>query len=153
KSQPEELSLIELKPGAEQQKVIRELQDKPEIADVSLVPCRYLLGGPMSVAVPPDAKNFSATMWNLKRIEWQGARSSGKYKEPKTVKVAVLDTGIDLTHPKFRGRNIEYVYLHPSDKKASSNKDLVGHGTHVSGTITARITNIDVDGICDCKLK
>lgn len=153
RSQSEELSLIELKPGAKQQKVIKELRDKPEIADVALVPCRYLLGGPMTAIVPPEAKNFSTTMWNLKRIEWKAARSSSKFKEPKTVTVAVLDTGIDLIHPKFKGRKIGYVYLHPSDKKASSDKDLVGHGTHVSGTITARITNIDVDGICDCKLK
>jgi subtilisin family serine protease len=153
KSQPEELSLIELKPGAKQQKVMMELRDKAEIADVSLVPCRYLLGGPMSTVVPPNAKNFSATMWNLKRIGWKDARSSARYKEPTTVRVAVLDTGIDLTHPKFKRRGIEYVYLHPSNKKASGDKDLVGHGTHVSGTITARITNIDVDGICDCKLK
>jgi subtilisin family serine protease len=153
RSQPEEISLIELKPGAKQQKLLKELRKKPEIAEVSLVPCRYLLGGPMSAVMPPDAKNFSATMWNLQRIEWKAARSSPKYKEPKTVSVAVLDTGIDLTHPKFKGRKIGYVYAHPSDKKASSNKDLVGHGTHVSGTITARITNVDVDGICDCTLK
>ncbi|MCX4513927.1 S8 family serine peptidase [Streptomyces sp. NBC_01619] len=49
----------------------------------------------------------------------------------KGVKVAVLDTGIDTTHPDLAGRVGETRNFSASD----STRDLVGHGTHVAATI------------------
>jgi subtilisin family serine protease len=51
--------------------------------------------------------------------------------------VAVLDTGIDATHPAFTG-----VTLTQEDFSGSGNGDRQGHGTHCAGTIFGR----DVDG-------
>lgn len=53
------------------------------------------------------------------------------------VVVAVLDTGIDNTHPAFQG-----VTLNEMDFTGSGNGDVQGHGTHVAGTIFGR----EVDG-------
>lgn len=53
------------------------------------------------------------------------------------VVVAVLDTGIDDTHPAFSGVKIE-----PRDFTASGPEDRQGHGTHCAGVIFGR----DVDG-------
>jgi subtilisin family serine protease len=51
---------------------------------------------------------------------------------------AVLDTGIDATHPAFAG-----VSLEEEDFTGTGNGDAHGHGTHCAGTIFGR----DVDGV------
>jgi subtilisin family serine protease len=61
-----------------------------------------------------------------------GARTGGG------VVVAVLDTGIDATHPAFTG-----VTLVQEDFSGSGDGDRQGHGTHVAGTVFGR----DVDGV------
>jgi len=53
------------------------------------------------------------------------------------ITVAVLDTGIDSTHPAFTG-----VTLIEEDFSGSGNGDVQGHGSHCAGTIFGR----DVDG-------
>ena len=65
-----------------------------------------------------------------------------KVQLPSSVAVAVLDTGIDLSHPDLdviAGRNC----IAPN----SLITDVVGHGTHVAGTIGALNNNIGVVGV------
>ena len=52
------------------------------------------------------------------------------------VVVAVLDTGIDKTHPAFAG-----VTIVEQDFSGSSNGDRQGHGSHCAGTIFGRDVN------------
>ena len=62
-----------------------------------------------------------------------------------SVVVAVLDTGIDATHPEFAGRLVPG--FDALDGVADSNADFAptndddGHGTHVSGTLAAAANN------------
>src|SRR5262249_45350947 len=58
------------------------------------------------------------------------------------VVVAVLDTGIDNTHPAFAG-----VTLVEEDFSGSGNGDRAGHGTHCAGTIFGRNVNNTQIGI------
>lgn len=62
-----------------------------------------------------------------------------------SVVVAVLDTGIDATHPEFSGRLVPgYDALHDkpdSSADYSPTNDDEGHGTHVSGTVAAAANN------------
>ncbi|UFH57455.1 S8 family serine peptidase [Spirosoma sp. KNUC1025] len=71
-------------------------------------------------------------------IAW-GVQAVGADTSPFTgngVVVAVLDTGIDATHPAFAG-----VTLVQQDFTGEGNGDQHGHGTHCAGTIFGRDVN------------
>lgn len=53
------------------------------------------------------------------------------------VTVAVIDTGIDLTHPWFAGAIVACVAL-VAGEEVPECSDSDGHGTHVSGTVASR---------------
>src|SRR3712207_3398297 len=92
-------------------------------------------------------------MWNLRRIEWAAARALPTFTEATGIRVAVLDTGIDPGHPDLQGRVDQYVFDHPDLPLASAERDIVGHGTHVAGTVGALINNaLGINGICQCRL-
>jgi subtilisin family serine protease len=51
------------------------------------------------------------------------------------VKVAILDTGLDLSHPDFEGRSItDLSFVTGPAGSLLSTQDNVGHGTHCTGT-------------------
>lgn len=81
------------------------------------------------------------TPWEVDRI---GARTVHAYTKGSTIKVAVIDTGIDYNHPDLSanykgGYNFVANNTNPMDDN--------GHGTHVSGTIAAIDNDIGVVGV------
>ncbi|WP_392477144.1 S8 family serine peptidase [Nostoc sp. C110] len=72
-----------------------------------------------------SAFSNGATTWGLQATKVVRSRYSGA-----GIKVAVLDTGLDLTHPDFAGRTI----TSRSFIKDEDVQDLQGHGTHCIGT-------------------
>jgi len=66
-----------------------------------------------------------AATWGLQATKVISSRYSGS-----GIKVAVLDTGLDLTHPDFAGRTI----TSESFIAREAVQDLQGHGTHCIGT-------------------
>lgn len=72
--------------------------------------------------VLPVATNYT---WGLQLTNVINSRYSGR-----GVRVAVLDTGFDLTHPDFRSRRI----VPQSFISGESVQDQNGHGTHCIGT-------------------
>jgi subtilisin family serine protease len=92
-------------------------------------------------------------MWNLRKIRWAEARALRDFEQARAIRVAVLDTGIDPDHPDLQGRVNGYTFTHPDPPDGSSNRDIIGHGTHVAGTIEALINNaLGINGICACQL-
>ena len=79
-------------------------------------------------AVPapaPSAPTMAATTWGLQAV--------GATETPLTgagIRVAVLDTGVDLSHPDFADRVIEVASFVEGDDPSDGH----GHGTHVAGT-------------------
>ncbi|MEO0532191.1 MAG: S8 family serine peptidase, partial [Planctomycetota bacterium] len=80
-------------------------------------------------AIAPSAvasfQDTSAYTWGLHALGIDQSPLSGK-----GVKVAVLDTGFDLDHPDFSGRNI----VSQTFIGGQSVDDRNGHGTHCVGT-------------------
>jgi subtilisin family serine protease len=65
-----------------------------------------------------------------------------------TVMVAVIDTGIDYTHPDLiqaYAGGLNYVSTAPDGTPTTDPLDDHGHGTHVSGTIAAALNNVTGD--------
>ena len=72
--------------------------------------------------------------WGVNRVH---APAAWDVTEGKGVKVAVIDTGIDMTHPDLIGKvDGGYSALKKSENPEDYTDDN-GHGTHVSGTIAA----------------
>ncbi|ELP30157.1 S8 family serine peptidase [Rhodopirellula baltica] len=70
--------------------------------------------------------------WGLKATGTVASKISGK-----GIKVAVLDTGMDLAHPDFTGRSITHQSFIPGETVQDKN----GHGTHCIGTACGRNDN------------
>ena len=96
-------------------------------------------------AAPKLAGPSGEAPWGVARV---GAPSVWRKDQPQTlgagVRVAVIDTGVDCTHPDLQcdfsaGVNV----LDPSAPPADDN----GHGTHVSGTIAAKWDGRGVVGV------
>jgi subtilisin family serine protease len=69
-------------------------------------------------------KDTSSATWGVHAVGAVAVRATGK-----GVKLAVLDTGFDFTHPDFSGRTIH----RKSFVGTRAAKDNEGHGTHIAG--------------------
>ncbi|HEY8926220.1 MAG TPA: S8 family serine peptidase, partial [Polyangia bacterium] len=102
---------------------------------------------------PPPAGGgdpLSFRQWDMDQIHAPEARaiSSGK----KTVLVGVVDSGIDVTHPDLAGQvdaaaSASCVGGVPNTAPAAWASDVIGHGTHVAGTIAASKNGVGIVGV------
>ncbi|WP_394697893.1 disaggregatase related repeat-containing protein [uncultured Methanomethylovorans sp.] len=79
--------------------------------------------------------------WGISRINATAAQALGF--KGSGVKVAVIDSGIDYTHPDLKANYLGGYDFYNGD---SDPMDDHSHGTHVSGTIAAPINGIGVVG-------
>jgi minor extracellular protease Epr len=92
--------------------------------------------------VEPDSQVIAleqVTPWGIQAVKAPAVQS---YNQGQGVKVAVIDTGIDLTHPDLRvSGNVTFV-----SATADGNDDN-GHGTHVAGVVGALNNQTGVVGV------
>jgi len=82
--------------------------------------------------------------WGISKIK---ADQVWNYTQGQTVKVAIMDTGIDLTHPDLIDNLKGGINIIDSTK---SYDDDHGHGTHVAGIVAAINNGIGVVGVAPC---
>lgn len=91
---------------------------------------------PMNLFEPKDSREPSGS--EASTTAW-GVRAIGADTSPFTgsgICVAVLDTGIDKSHPAFEGMDLVL-----KNFTEESDEDVRGHGTHCAGTIFGRAVN------------
>jgi subtilisin family serine protease len=82
---------------------------------------------------------YNKYQWDIKQVTSDGASwkipgGTGKSTNGKDIVVAVVDTGIDYTHPDLRNN---YAYGKSFVPGITDAMDQKGHGTHVAGSIAA----------------
>jgi subtilisin family serine protease len=97
------------------------------------------LGKGTGSAAPTPSQPAQSTPWGITRV---GAPVSGN--TGSGIKVAIIDTGIDLTHPDLAANihtGVNFV------NSAKTPDDDNGHGSHVSGIVAAANNTIGVVGV------
>jgi subtilisin family serine protease len=132
------VNMIRLNRSVDLQKVKKELESTPGIEYVHQVPRRW-----MTARRRPDDP-LMRRQWGLTSIGWFKVEP---FPNATTVKVAVLDSGVDLNHRDLKNTIRSYNY------EGSSSVDIIGHGTHLAGIIGAQTNNnVGISGVCQCDL-
>ncbi len=92
------------------------------------------------MAKPKPPQPSQEFPWGIARIF---AESAWEETTGSTIRVAILDTGIDLDHPDLQGNIKGNVNLIKPHKSGDDDK---GHGTHVAGIVAALNNEIGVVG-------
>lgn len=131
-------SVVEMKADSVPDSVLRRIQSSGAVDFVERVANRW------TCKAAETADPSLNLQWGLRAIDWFGARNLPDASE---VHVAILDTGVDAGHEDLKG-SIEAYH-----RNGHSQKDLPGHGTHVSGILAARTNNgVGISGVANCRL-
>lgn len=134
----EESSILAIEP----ERIVEAIQVGPLAGDARLLPAEYLRGYQDAVNElidrllrgDADAATEAAIVAALSETQdtWglQATNVVASCRSGRGIKVAVLDTGFDLTHPDFLGRMITSKSFVPGEAV----QDGHGHGTHCIGT-------------------
>jgi subtilisin family serine protease len=99
------------------------LRARPEVAEVIPDFCVFALDvTPTPTALAQDTQTST---WGVKAVGAEASRYTGK-----GIRIAILDTGLDLKHPDFSGR----IGKTKSFIDKESVQDGNGHGTHCAGS-------------------
>jgi len=141
------INLLKLSENVDLAAMEKELNRTPGFEYAERVPARWLLAARPKTASEDPMVN---RQWGLRAIRWFQATLPA---EVKNVSVAVLDTGVDTSHPElkhyFAGSKKDHYVNDPA-----SLVDIIGHGTHVCGIIAANAANkVGIAGVCACDLR
>lgn len=146
--------LLAVPPGQEWA-IMEQLLQEPDVAFVvpnwlvyAATPVQQEDRSEAAIAQPEEPflvndPKYEDAQWYLQRINasraWSLAYAEDGFAAAlETVQVAIVDSGIDVSHPEFRGRLLPgYNYLAPGSPPV----DDYGHGTHVAGLIGAVANN------------
>lgn len=119
-----------------------------EITEVEVIPDRKVeLIQPQRVTASNKKRLSGHDRWHLEAINLQALRQgTAKFRgKGKGVTAAVLDTGVDASHPEIEGR-VTGAFTFDVDKweaqEQSPSRDTDGHGTHVSGLFCGKSVGV-----------
>ena len=134
---------LTLPPGHSRPDVEQKISTWPDIVSCS-EPIGY-----NGLSLPNDPLFGTANFWAQEGKQWYipqlQANETWDLTKGQSIVVAVIDTGLDLNHPDLQGQWVQgYNELNPLNPP----QDDQGHGTHVSGIISATMNNqIGIAGI------
>ncbi|HKP98489.1 MAG TPA: S8 family serine peptidase [Fibrobacteria bacterium] len=130
-----------------------ELEKDPEVAGVE-PDLRVRSSSIREPKIKSTDIDFTAAQHKTARLPRSGKRA-------KTVRVGLLDTGIDYLHPDLDNaveKGVNLIYAKPENDSIggeaadSTEMDYNGHGTKVAGIIGAEWNGIGIDGLSEAKL-
>lgn len=124
-------------------------QFRKSFREIRLVRDRVLRIRPNSTAPAGLVGGFS--LWHLDETGVAVARVAGWASRGSGVTVAVVDSGIDASHPEFEGKSIlSASYLPDGEMGGPVGTPAEGHGTHVAALIAGRTVGVAPEaGIVD----
>lgn len=147
------LVAIKVAPGVNANQLARHLELQQEEFEYAYVPaikyaCAAAPAKRARKATPPNDA-LGARQWAHGAIRIREARARKTFREASDVVVAVLDSGIDMTHPDLLNMIDSYINFLPNE----DDRDYKGHGTHVAGIIAAQMNNaIGIAGVCAARI-
>jgi hypothetical protein len=128
------LNVVELPAGMSEAAVVEELRRDPSLKNVEL---DRRVKSTMAVTDP-----YAGSEWHLAKI---GATTAWDTTQGAGVTIAILDSGVDGSHPDLVPNLVPGYNVHGSNTDTS---DVCGHGTAVAGSAAARTNNaIGVAGV------
>lgn len=76
------------------------------------------------------------------QVDKDGDQSQSEKQIHSRIRVAILDTGIDMNHPEID--DDERIVGHKSWTGTLAEQDTSGHGTHIASTILKLTSNVDL---------
>jgi subtilisin family serine protease len=123
------LAVVQVPPGTDVAKFIARLSDQPGVKFAEQDSLVYEAVVSNDIAFPHQ--------WALPKI---GAPAAWDISEGASVRVAVVDSGVDLSHQDLLGR-FDAASGYNFVTRGASPQDDDGHGTHVAGIIGATLNN------------
>jgi subtilisin family serine protease len=115
--------------------LVARLQDDPRVAYIERDRKLHVADDPFDVLDPQTGVKFTWAYDGVRAGEALAAAGGGSRRT-----IAVIDTGLDLTHPEFTGRVARAFDTASGGPEVT---DFVGHGTFVTGLIAA----VDGNGV------
>ncbi len=111
---------------------------------------RYVERNYLAFTCNPPSDPLFPQQWGLTKI--QAIQAWALWQPQRTVYIAILDTGIDATHPDLSQKVRRYsngsVYGYNALNNTSNAHDVQGHGTHCAGIAAAHTNNgIGIAGV------
>ncbi len=95
-------------------------------------------------------------LWHLDTIKIREAQNAGTLGHGEGSRVAVLDTGVDSSHPEISKRLSGSYELNPEDLEIhpqAAGADSYGHGTHIAGLVAgARVGTAPAAELVSCEM-
>jgi subtilisin family serine protease len=137
-------------PKVSAHRLAADLQARGDEIEYAHVPAiRYAFAARRRRPPARGADPMASRQWAHGAVRIAHARHLPRFNDAAEVSVAIADSGVDVTHPDLARAIAEYKNFLTTE----TDKDFIGHGTHVAGIIAAGLDNaIGVSGLCAARI-
>jgi hypothetical protein len=145
------LNIVQLGSERDAEKACNAIRQDRRVEYCHLVPERYLFAATRRTSSKRRTRRgidpLANRQWGLTAVQLHAAQQTAAFREATDVPVAVIDSGVDASHP-----DLHAVVSDEQNFTRGPVRDTQGHGTHVIGIIGAiRNNRIGVSGVCQSR--